>query len=489
MLRLNFLLFLCFGILQSITAQVNVDVNFDLKHRVGSKETFDREKFIVLHAGATENDYNNELGKLDTLMNLYDAYYGRETGRMRFVGDQVSEDPNRMGFADSTSIAAQGTSLNANYAANTAKHPYEKGNLITAAQDVPFYPNGNNPTKQGWFFSSNDTPSEPFGSATGQFMGLFTRDLYGTGGVNGPPRPTYVEVMNEPVWPLVDEGMHGGGTIQDIFNMHLTVADSVKRYNPGIKVGGYTTAFPEFEKFGMQPNGDTLFGQWEERWQKFIDEVGPKMDFYSVHLYDFPSIGGKEILRKGGNIEATFDMIEHYNTLVYGNVKPWVISEYGSQLNDYYAQNWSPFRDWQILKAFSSMMIQFMERPDVIEKTIPFVLTQADFSFGNPVAGFPYPWRMMRRANEPSAYTGDWVFTEVIKFYELWSDVKGTRVDTKSTDPDLMVDAYVDQANNKAYLILNNIDERNFSVNLNEFGLGSTNITNVKIKHLYLGSD
>ncbi len=480
------------GCTYEIAAQVNVDINFDMRHTVGGVDSFDRNKFIVLHADATETDYNEEIGKLDSLINLYDAYYGRETGRMRFTASQVTEDPNRPGFADPNSIAEWGGILNDQYGLNTPKHQFEsKGTTINAAQVIPFYPNGNNVVNANnpWFFSTKDDGDEPFGAALGQFTGLFLQELYGSGGTDGPPKPSFVEVMNEPVWPLVDFDLYGGGNIDDIFKMHLTVADSVRKYSPESKVGGFCTAFPDLEKFGNQAGNNQLFGQWEERWKRFIDEVGPSMDFYSIHLYDFPSIGGKEQLRKGSNIEATMDMIEHYNTIKYGEVKPWVISEYGSQLNDFFSENWSPGRDWLIIKAFSSMMMQFMERPHTIQKTVPFVLGRADFLFGNPSAGFPYPWRMMRRQNEPSSYTGDWVFSDVVKFYQLWSDVNGTRVDTKSSDPDLMVDAYINQSTNKGYLVLNNIDEFDLEVNLNQFGLGNTNIASVKIKHLSLDAN
>ncbi|WP_010522754.1 T9SS type A sorting domain-containing protein [Aquimarina agarivorans] len=479
------------GLSTSVFSQVEVDINFDMKHTVGGKETFDRNKYIVLHADATENDYNDELGKLDSLINLYDAYYGRETGRMRFTVDQVRENANRPGFADPASIAEWGTILNNSYADRTSKHPFEKGTTITAAQDAPFFPNGRHATGQGWFFSETNSAEEPFASATGQFMGLFMQELYGEGGTTGAPRPEYVEVINEPFFPLIDFASAGEeSSATDIFEMHKTVADSVRKYSPESKIGGFTNAFPDLEAEGFEAQNKVPFGQWEERWRRFIDEVGPQMDFYSIHLYDFHSIGGKEQLRKGSNMEATMDMIEHYNTLQYGEVKPWVISEYGGQLNDFYAQPWSPARDWLILKSFSSMMMQFMERPDVIEKTVPFALGKAEFLFGEQAEGFAYPWRMMRKKDEPASRNSDeYVFTDVVKFYQLWSDVNGTRVDTKSTDLDILVDAYVDTPENKAYLILNSLAETNLSVNLNEFGLGTSNVTGVKIKHLFLGAN
>ncbi len=499
----------------SAYAQVTVDVNFDVRHVVGGQDTFDREKFIVLHADATEGDYNVELDKLDSLLTLYDAHYGRETGRMRFLSSQVREDPNRPGFADPSSITSFGNQLNRNYNLfQPGKHATQnRGRVITAAQDRPFFPDG---TSTGNFaFSTLDGPEDDdFGTATGEFMALFLRDAYGNdpnSGADGPPRPTWLEVINEPFFPLVDFPQGSPATADEIFEFHRTVAREVKAVNPDALVGGFTNAFPDLQFFGRDAGNQRIFGQWEERWKRFIDEVGEDMDFYSIHLYDFPSIQGQELLRKGGNIEATLDMIEHYNTIQWGSVKPWVISEYGTQLNDFFGQNWSSGRDWFIVRAFSSMMIQFMERPDVIQKTIPFVLGRAEFLYGGAgVPGFVYPWRMMRRTEEAPAPTGTGLtqanlfpafpnftappnqkydFTEVIKFYELWADVKGTRVDTKSTDLDIMADAYIDEVNNKAYLILNSLDETDLNVNLNSDGIDFSTVTSVRVKQLFLGAD
>lgn len=509
--RISSVVALYFGLTMSVSAQVEVDINFDLKHIVGDQDAFDREKYIVIHADATESDYNNQLESLNTLLNTYDAHYGRETGRMRFVGDSVTEDPVRPGFADPASITSLGTFVNDLYASTPGKFPTQfKGRTIAAAQHHPFFPDGTL-TASGFSYSDANDPDvdDDFGSATGEFMALFLRDAYGEGGTSGAPRPTWVEVINEPFFPLIDFAAPGEeATVDEIFELHRSVAREIKEVDSDALVGGFTNAFPDL--VFRSPESTELFSQWDERWRRFIDEVGDDMDFYSIHLYDFHSIGGgntsntgtvgggvtassRELLRKGGNIEATLDMIEHYNTIRWGSVKPWVISEYGGQLNDFYSEPWSPSRDWLLLKSFSSMMMQFMERPNVIEKTVPFALGRADFLFGAVTPGFAYPWRMLRGPNEPDSLDRDKleeaVFTELIKFYELWSEVNGTRVDTRSTDLDLMVDAYVNTAENKAYVILNSLDKADLNVNLNELGIGKQSITNVKIKHLFQSAD
>lgn len=472
------------------SAQVEVDINFDLKHVVGDEDSFNREKYIVIHADTTDGDYNQHIDRINDLLVTYDANYGRETGLMRFLGSNMTEDPDRPGFGDPDRAVLLGEFARNLYTLNPGRFPTEfKGRVISSAQETPFYPNGqvtspiefnesdNIPTAEPFSFSITDLPDvDDFGTATGEFLGLFLRESYGDGGLGlgqngelsdgrvGAPQPTWLEVINEPFFPLVDFAPAGErATIDEIFELHRTVAREVRAKTPNIKVGGFTNAFPDLHH--RVQGRDELFGQWDERWRRFIDEAGEDMDFYSIHLYDFHSIGGgntsntgipgggvtsssRELLRKGGNIEATLDMIEHYNTIQYGEVKPWLISEYGAQLNDFYSEPWSPQRDWLILKSFSSMVMQFMERPDVIEKTVPFVLARTDFLFGNITREFVYPWRMLRGPNEPDELGRDAldqaVFTEVVKFYQLWSDVNGTRVDSYSTDLDLMVDAYVD---------------------------------------------
>ena len=47
------------------------------------------------------------------------------------------------------------------------------------------------------------------------------------------------------------------------------------------------------------------------------------------------------------------------------------------------------------------------------------------------------------------------MYTEIVKFYQLWANVKGTRVDTKSCNLDTQIDTYVN--GNKAYVIINNL--------------------------------
>ena len=147
------------------------------------------------------------------------------------------------------------------------------------------------------------------------------------------------------------------------------------------------------------------------------------MDFYSVHLYDWPEWkSDNKVIRAGGHVEATFDMLAWYDVNKFGvdKRKPIVISEYGA-VGAYIGQA-APAadpqrRDWENLKPFNSMLMQFLERPDYIVKSMPFTPVKAVWGDWSTAAKDRYPYTMMDKDA-----SGKWQWSEFIKFYELWSD-------------------------------------------------------------------
>ncbi|MFY0627071.1 MAG: Ig-like domain-containing protein [Reichenbachiella sp.] len=462
---------------QKISAQaIKVDVNLNVKHTVGGISEFDRKKFITVHSDQTEADWTSGNGTLnlaeDFLIDM-DVYMGRNTGGISWNLSRMNEDPEREGFANPADVAGFGATTKSNYEQNDFFNTYENRNdLILAAQLHPFYPDGDL-INDSWSFSQEDTPDNPFGFATGEFMGRYVQEYHG--GV-GQPLPKWIEVINEPMWHLWDQEM--AHEPEEIFKFHNGAAAGIRSIiGSDIPIGGFCTAFPDFEK--------NDFEQWNNRWKLFMDMSGENMDFWTIHLYDWPSIhGGKKLYRKGSNIEATFDMMEHYSLISQGEVKPMMISEYGAMAHDYLDDFWTPYRDWLQLKSISSMMMTFMDRPNLINISMPFIVLKAEWG-RDQETGAPYNHRLMRKANEVEGETGEhYVYTEMVKFYQLWSDVNGTRVDTKSLDLDIQVDAYID--GDSAYVILNNLyfEDKTISVNLfEEVGVGLDHLT---VKHLYL---
>lgn len=454
-------------------AQVGVTVNLNVKHSVGSFSEFDRAKFINIHANQGGNEWNGDnftSDLRDDFLNGYDVYLGRDTGGITWNLNQIQQDPTRPGYANPAEIASRGLSYSNSFEANTVLHQYEsRKNLVIAGQLHPFWTGeSQRATSQGWKLAN--------ATAVGEYMGRYVNEFYSG---NIEKTPAYIEIINEPAYEALGGKLDYVNTTQEIADFHVEVADAIKIQAPSLKVGGYTAAFPDFEV------GD--FQRWNNRWKLFMDVAGDKMDFWSIHLYDFPTIrNGEKELRSGSNIEATLDMLEHYSKLSFDVVKPIVISEYGAQMHDSSRDKWSPFRDWLHLKASSSQLMSFLERPETIASAINFIIIKAEWGY-NSTLDIPYNHRLMRKENEPSSYTGEWVYSDMVKFYQLWQNVAGTRVDTTSDDPDIQVDAYVE--GNKGYVILNNLNFESTTINLNVFDHANSNLSSILKRHLTLSGN
>ena len=128
------------------------------------------------------------------------------------------------------------------------------------------------------------------------------------------------------------------------------------------------------------------------------------------------------------------------------------------------------------------MLMQFMERADNICYAMPFAMLKSEWGY-NPKTRLAHTARMLRRENEPESFTGEYVYSELIKFYQLWKDVKGTRVETNSDNPDIMCDAYVD--NKVAYFIINNLDFKPVDLNIAVNGMAK-GAKEIEVRHMYL---
>lgn len=460
--------------LSSSQAVDSVEVHLDTLHSVGEVSEFDRSKYIVLHSGLSEHDWEGEEDKLDYLLRDLDVYFGRDNGSNVWYYNQSTEDPNRPGYVDPEYMVTEGARVRTeNYGQDLAfYHQYEdKSHSMIGALPSPHWPGHmTNPCCGGtpW----GPTTARGSGEYLGRFLQEFFRDP-GEDPTQGRKRPRFVEVMNEPLYDLVTVGDR---TPLEVFEYHNVVAEEIRKLELDVLVGGYTTAFPYFDSDNFQ--------RWHDRYKLFMDTAAENMDFYSLHFYDFdrhgqPGGGTKGPWNfKGGRIEATFDMVEQYGHMTLGEVKPMLISEYGSRDHQLELNDWSRERDWVFIKSFSPLMMTFMDRPHLILKAIPFILVKAEWS------ETVYDWRLMRQKSELDGEIGDeWVFTDLVKLYELWSDVNGKRVYSSSTDVDLMTDVYVE--GDKAYVIVSNIEVDPKTIKVDIKGLGGRSIQQVRAKHLH----
>ncbi len=500
---------------QLVTAQTaNVDVNLNIKHTVGGVSDFGRERHITLHAALSEPDWIGEEDKIEYLLNDLDVYLGRDNGSASWKFQATPGDPDRLNKADIGELRLFGDRWLTQYEEtieDVEKYENRSKGMIMGTNPHPTYPTLDYNFISGgagiqWIPQDIETSAEWMV----EYLDHFFVDSFDK---EGELLPEYWEVINEPDM-LMNTGEFMVTSWEDLWEYHNLVAKGVKERmgSKAPKIGGMTWGLHDFfaedlNRFRTVGYTDTFYGntvedeiakaharkqteseylnvsgpwtQWDVLWKGFMDNAGENMDFYSVHVYDWPiydADGGAT--RSGGHTEAMLEMIEWYDVYKNGkeNRKPIIISEYGAVQGKWEPKPHQRRYDWENLKPFSSMMMQFLERPDYIQKTLPFTPVKAEW--WKAATGNDYHYRMMEQKGD------DWVWTDYIKWYQLWADVEGTRVDTQSTDPDVQVDCYVD--GNTAYLILNNLEDEETHINLNFFDATTNPVESVNVKHLFL---
>ncbi|WP_299254338.1 Ig-like domain-containing protein [uncultured Aquimarina sp.] len=508
---------------------VEVDVNVDIKHSVNGVSDFGRDRHIVAHSNLYEGDWDGEADKLKYFVDDLDVYFGRDNGLASFLFAYSPADPERPNKHDPDSLTVmldfwKGWHDDRLITENRVQFKDKIQSMVMGTNPHPTYPTlsyfPNGIAGSQWGRENNATWITQDIETSADWIVQYMDEFFSTGaGDPGQPMPEYWEVMNEPDFKL-NTGQFMMSSWEDIWEYHNLVALGVKQKlgNRAPKIGGMTWGShdlfnnDQFSRFQTVDYVDNFYGntpadeiakayarsqvespylgqnfpwfQWEVIWKGFIDVAGANMDYYSVHLYDWPTYDGPGgVTRSGSHVEATLDMLETYDVNKFGARKPIIISEYGGVKGAWDFKAHDKRYDWEIMKPFSAMMMQFLERPDYIQLSMPFTPTKAQWgdtdTNGDGVPEYFYQYKMMRDDDQD----GNWEWSDYIKWFELWSEVKGTRVDTKSSDPDIQVDCYID--GNDAYLILNNLEQVTKGINLNFFG-NTPGLQNVSSKHLYL---
>jgi len=176
-------------------AQVNVDVNLNIKHSVNGVSDFGRERHITVHSTPTEIDWIGEEDKLDYFINDLDVYFGRDNGSSTWKFQASEEDENNRNHVDSLWFKGFGSWLKDEYAKKTLAHQYEtKGAMIMGTNPHPLYPTlswyDNGSTWSGWQTKNVEASSE----WVELYLDYAFRKYMGQ---PGEPLPTYWEVVNE----------------------------------------------------------------------------------------------------------------------------------------------------------------------------------------------------------------------------------------------------------------------------------------------------
>jgi len=412
-----------------LNGQAKIEIDFFTQKKISGISDLNRNRYFNLHAGLSTFD----LGEISYFENVLGVTPSRNVGGITWEMEQIKDDPASPGFPDLSMMASNGASRIASNTSNPVVSNYGTSDYVYTTHPKKFIPNLTQQQEgHAYFVPLTNEGSETF------IKNYF--DLYFSASSN--PLPRYFEVMNEPF-------VHAGEmqtTPTDLSHFHNDIADVLHTNFPGIKVGGYTAAWPEFERNNFQI--------WNDNMKLFLDIAGNKMDFVSFHIYDHYDASEQLHARSGSNMEALIDMVEFYTSFLFGSPKPLVISEFGAGGRSWEGQPYTQQRDGKILKSVNAMMMSFLNHPDRIEKAIPFITHTANW-FGGPN---PYPYVIKYD------FGGGDEYTHLLKFYELWQNVTGKRVKTKSNNPDIKSHAFLSGAT--GWIVIHNHHQTSMTVDL-----------------------
>lgn len=406
-----------------ISGQVNIKVDINTSQKYGKITALDRSKFFNMHE--TPGSVNQK--EMDELKEL-----GISMGRGTFSP-----------FAGSNVLKGTTDEEIQKQANNWIKSLKSKD--ITITKDL----------MNGIIVTSHPTPKTSAGgkyafrwkgdnadySDEVKFAERFFKITFTDNGIDPP---SYYEPMNE---PFVKAGGYDGISQErvrkEMSRYHQQMAAGLKKAFPDMKVGGYASAWPLFEGFHSD------FEHWKGRMKMFIDVAGKDCDFISFHIYDGRNVTGAPLYRSGSNMEALIDIIEGYTEIKFGKRKPILISEHGLTEKGMIGCPYTRNRDWRIIEALNHQTVQFIQRPENLEKVIPFILVKGLWGVEN---GYPYPWVLQHKQKD-----GSWKKTDLYKYYEFWNHLNGKYIYTTSSEIDVQAVSFAD--NKKLNIVLNNLEE------------------------------
>lgn len=293
--------------------------------------------------------------------------------------------------------------------------------------------------------------------------------------------PQYIEPFNEPMvhaneyYPEGKEGKYVRSktdkVVTKICEYHRDLGQAIHAIPElaNLKVIGYASAYPEFE------NND--FDIWHARYKQFIDVAGTDMDALSLHLYDGSGVNNSGGRRSGSNSEAILDIIEAYSFIKFQSIKPIAITEYGRLVPNQDGwkagngvSNYEAVENAQAPRSQIHLMMNFMERADILELAIPFNVNT-------------------RNTNSQYSKSSIWInnngtveLSQRRYMYEILKDLKGERVRIISSNIDIQTQAFVNDK--QLYVVLNNLNDQTQTIDLNllnQAGLQSVDVKSLKI--------
>jgi hypothetical protein len=424
----------------TVEAYSKVIVKPAVKRYIGDTSALDRGKYFNLHStGGNDVEYN-----------FFTDYNATQHGR-GFWGPAAYavQQESQVGVYPTSKSGSSDIREVSRYIGT--EHPYniyQEGINVKALSDwvVEYYKNFVGVNLRPEFY---EPMNEPF---------VHARDFY-----------------NEPDWDPDAEArvkLEMAQVLSEIGNkIHAT------QELANMKVIGYAAAYPSFEK--------NDFSVWHQNMKMFMDVAGANMDALSIHLYDGVNQIGQDTRRSGSNMEAVLDLIESYSFQKWGSIKPHVISEYGGIVGGSY----SDISNVQSIRSQNAILFGLFERQDITELTVPFTTGKSSWHITENNNYLPYKAVLFKPVplGVPLDQVTSWEYTDRIYFYELWKNVSGNRVEQRSNNPDIQIQAFRD--GEKLYVALNNLDDFNRSVSLDVQAVPNVILNDVRIKSLIINQN
>lgn len=442
----TFLLGFCVSggaVAQPEAAAVKVEVKPSVQRFIGNVSKLDRYKYFNFHNPVTVTDS----GFRERVAEELGVFPGREVGGFTWTANRTKEDPNRPGYFDHQSIKEFVLTPTHNGGEVSFRleqfRPFNNAPYVVAGGGEEWFPEWSRKDADGnvreWTMRNYD--------AYADFINAMIQYEY-----NWLPKDKlYIEILNE---PNANMGKHGM-THQDIFESHKLTAPKVKAVHPEVHVGGPADCWPAYQK--------NDFKIWDQMMRPFIDQCADELDFIAIHFYEHvgfnPTIGKTGDHRGFHRVAATMDLVENYQHNTKGVVKPFVISEYGATVHprglsgpdETYPRS---EKVWDIMTAVLEKMHLFIERPDRVASTTPYIMIYS------PWEG-PEPYYAMY--NEPAP--GRFVETDLVKVYEFIKGVNGSRVVVDVDHHRIQAHAFVDGTDLWVWLV-NTSQHESFPVDI-----------------------
>ncbi|MEM1108967.1 MAG: beta-agarase [Planctomycetota bacterium] len=410
---------------------------------IGGITTLEREKYIVIHASPDDGDTDDE--KFRYIEEELEAHFGRDGGVQSGQLQATPADPDNPGMPDVEHMRRAG----AEFQAERAKRPYRFRPEVLREVVLCTHPE--------WMMGLEANDYAPFGprtpEAAAEFAAQFLKHYY-----TDESRPQYYEVFNEPFIKADKLGT----TARAMAEQHVTTARRIRELLPDddIMIGGYSAAWAEVEARN--------FSHWNG-WQKmFMDVAGEEMDFFSIHLYDGVNVKGTHAERTGSNVVANMDLIDAYSYIKFGVAKPQAITEYGRIIFHDIDKQWPNRlrRETPMIGSFNGMLMMYLEHPDRLIKTVPYILGVADWTYSFDGGMFsseevPNGFLLYRRSGE------NYVLTGLELFYRFWKGIHGERRISSADDPDVRSHYFADGLRHT--VVMHNMDTEPRTVKLTGF--------------------